>query len=141
MRMDNYICVSHPRIRLLITGELDPPLLSFKPYLDYMRDTTTDATYVFNHATADADIKRMRDNNLFDLADQCETILDNPPAYDGFRPCNAAVYHSLIASIKPEDLYITRNINYGDGVSLRNKLWNAMTGDSCKSKKLVAMDT
>ncbi len=62
--------------------------------------------YVFNHSTADEDIKRMRESGKFELAEQCEVVLDNPPNYDGFRPCNTAVYHDLVTSLKHEDLFI-----------------------------------
>ena len=54
-----------------------------------MRVNAGVAAYVFNHATADEDIKVMRDAGLHDLADDCDTLLDNPTAYNGFRPCNA----------------------------------------------------
>ena len=61
-------------------------------------------TYVFNHKTADEDIKAMRDAGLHDLADDGDTLLDNPPAYDGFRSCNAALFHVVGKSITPDNL-------------------------------------
>ena len=36
MALNNYVCAAHPRMRQLITGDLWPPLLAFKPYQDYM---------------------------------------------------------------------------------------------------------
>ena len=141
MRMDNFDCLAHPRIRRLITGEFEPPLLSCQPYLDHMRSKMpAGQDYVFDHSTADDDIKSMREDGLHQLADRCERLLDNPPAYDGFRPCNNAVFHAMIKSLKADDLYIVRTVNYyGDGIGIRNRIWDAMTGDACKSKKLLAM--
>ena len=86
--MDNYVCSVHPRIRQLLTGDFEPPLLSHDPYLDYMQSLKPDEPFIFNHATADQDIKLMRDTNLHGLADACERILDNPPAYDEFGYLN-----------------------------------------------------
>ena len=139
MQMDNFVCSAHPRIRQLITGDLEPPLLSFKPYLDHMQALAGGGDYVFNHATADEDIKRMRDAGKHDLADACDVLLDNPPAFDGFRPCNSALFHAFVKSIKPDDLYILQKVQYGDGIGIRNLVWDAMTGDACKSKMLLAM--
>ena len=45
----------------------------------------------------------------------------------------------MLDSIKADDLYIMRDIAHGDGIRLRNKIWDSMTGDACKSKKLMAM--
>ena len=140
MRLDHYVCAAHPRIRQLITGELDPPLLSFKDYIEYKKHGAGNGTdYVFDHATADEDIKNMRINNLHDLADTCEALLDNPPSYDGFRPCNSALFQAIVKSLRPADMYILRTVAYGDGIRLRNAIWDSMTGDACKSKKLLAM--
>ena len=140
MRLDHYVCAAHPRIRQLITGELDPPLLSFKDYIEYKkREAGSGNDYVFDHATADEDIKNMRINNLHDLADMCDALLDNPPSYDGFRPCNSALFQAIVKSLRPTDMYILRTVTYGDGIRLRNTIWDSMTGDACKSKKLLAM--
>ena len=139
MRLDHYVCGAHPRIRQLITGELEPPLLSFKDYIDYKEDEADPDPYTFDHATADEDIKNMRNKNLDDLADMCDALLDNPPTYDGFRPCNAALFQAIVKSIRPKDMYILRSTTYGDGIRLRNTIWDSMTGDACKSKKLLAM--
>ena len=83
----------------------------------------------------------METAGLRDLAYQCEFLLDNPPAYDGFRPCNSAVYHAIFRSLDPGDLYIIRDVEFEDGISLRNTIWDAMCGDSdsMKSKMLMAM--
>ena len=40
--------------------------------------------YVFDHSTSDDDIRNMREANMHELADKCETLLDEPPAYNGF---------------------------------------------------------
>ena len=105
-RMDNYMCAGHPKIRQLILGHLEPPLLTYGPYLDYMRERCTDGVYVYDHTTADKDIREMRLNDHDKLADECELILDNPPALDGFRPCNNVVYYALVKSLKPDDVHI-----------------------------------
>ena len=139
LRLENYVCAAHPRIRSLITGDLEPPLLSFKPYLDHMKAGCSPEDYIFDHVTADEDIKNMHDNNLVDLADMCDALLDNPPAYDGFRPCNAALFHAIVKSLKPSDSYVLQDVIFGDGIRLRNKIVDMMTGDACKSKKLLAM--
>lgn len=55
--MDNYLCGGHPKIRHLITGEFEPPLLTYQPYLDYKRDEIAPEEYVFDYSTADADIR------------------------------------------------------------------------------------
>ena len=81
----------------------------------------------------------MREANLHDLADKCEMVLDNPPTFDGFRPCNSALYHTLIKSLKVDDMFVMQTVTYGDDIGLRNRIWNAMTGDECNSKKLMAM--
>ena len=138
-RMDNFLCSAHPRIRQIITGDLEPPLLIYEPYLEYKRHAAGDTNWIFDHASANEDIKAMRAAGRYTLADECDMILDNPPAYDGFRPCNSAVFHSLVKSLRPRDLFIMRKVKYGDGIGLRNTLWTAMTGDATKSKKLMAM--
>ena len=137
--MDNFLCSSHPRIRQLLTGQLEPPLLTYEPYLKHMREQCAPEDYVFSHSTADEDIAQMRSKNLFDLAEKCDTIMDNPPSYDGFRPCNNAVYQALLKSLKPTDMYVTQDTVFGDGISLRNTLWEKMNDDAIKSKKLMAM--
>ena len=58
MQIDNFIFAVHPGMRQLITGELELPLLSYKPYLEYMRSLTTSGTYLFNHAKADEDMHK-----------------------------------------------------------------------------------
>ena len=82
----------------------------------------------------------MRANDDTQLADECEVLLDYPSHYDGFRPCNNAVYFAMIDSLKHDDLYIMREVTHGDGIRLRNKIWESMTGDACKSKKLMAIN-
>ena len=61
--MDNFLCSSHPRIRQLLTGQLEPPLLSYEPYLKHMREQCAPEEYVFSHSTADKDIANMRNKN------------------------------------------------------------------------------
>ena len=140
IRMDNFLSQGHPRIRQLLTGDLSSPLLSYAPYIDYMRSSCAPDDFSFDHAAADQHIKTMRDKGDYDLAKTCEKLLDNPPHYDGFRPCNSAVFFAMVSSLKPEDMYVVRDIIHGDGIRLRNKVWNSMTGDAGKSKKLMAMN-
>ena len=116
--IDNYLCAGHPKIRQLLTGDFEPPLLSYKPYLAYKRKEVAPAEYVFDYSTADADIKRMRESGKETLADECDMILDNPPALDGFRPCNNAVFYALRKSLKVSHAHILRNIQHGDGIAL-----------------------
>ena len=73
------------------------------------------------------------------LAKDCGIVLDNPPSFDGFRPCNRAIYFAVLKVISPNDHYIMRDITYGDGIGLRNLLWQSMSGDDVKSKKLMDM--
>ena len=138
-RLDNFLFSGHPHIRSVITGDFEPPLLTYGPYLEYMRDKCSPDTYIFDHSTADKDIAAMRKEGKFDLAKECEIVLDNPPRYDGFRPCNQAIYFTIIKSLHGDDVYIMREITYGDGISLRNLIWETMSGDDVKSKKLMAM--
>ena len=139
LRMDNFLCSVSPRIRELLTGDFEPPLLTFGPYLDFMAAECSPEDFVFDHAQTSEHIKLMREREKFDLAEQCAAVLDNPPTYDGFRPCNNAVFHAMVKSLREDDLYIMRQVTYGDGIGLRNAVWNAMTGDDSKSKKLMAM--
>ena len=37
LRLDTFVFAAHPRIRALITGDLEPPLLRFSPYLEHMK--------------------------------------------------------------------------------------------------------
>ena len=140
IRMDNFLSQGHPRIRQLLTGDLNSPLLSYAPYIDYMQSSCAPDDFSFDHAAADQHIQMMRDKGNHDLASTCEKMLDNPPHYDGFRPCNSAVFFAMVSSLKPEDMYVIRDIIHGDGIRLRNKIWNSMTGDAGKSKKLMAMN-
>ena len=140
IRMDNFLSQGHPRIRQLLTGDFESPLLTHNAYNDYMRSACAPNNYTFDHAAADEHIQSMRDNGARDLADTCDTLLDNPPHYDGFRPCNSAVFFAMLSSLKPDDMYIIRDITHGDGIRLRNKIWDAMTGDAGRSKKLMAMN-
>ena len=120
--MDNYLCAGHPKIRQLLTGEFEPPLLSYEPYLIYKRQEAAPAEYVFDYSTANADIKTMHESGRDSLADECDMILDNPPALDGFRPCNNAVFYALRKSLKVSHAHILCDINHGDGIALRNKI-------------------
>ena len=138
--MNNFLSAMHPKVRLLITGQFDSPLLDYAPYSQYMTQALAPESFVFDHANADQHIEMMRSNGDHQLADDCGLLLDNPPAYDGFRPCNNAVYFAMINSLKPADMYIRRDIIHGDGIRLRNAIWSAMTGDAGKSKKLMAMN-
>ena len=139
IQMDNFLSQGHPRIRMLLTGDLESPLLTHEPYIDYMHAACAPGEFVFDHASADSDIISMRKSGENILADECESLLDNPPYYDGFRPCNSAVYFAMISALKPDDMYILRDVKHGDGIRLRNKIWTSMTGDARKSKKLMAM--
>ena len=138
-RMDNYLFEGHPNIRTVVTGDMEPPLLTYGPYLDYMREKCSPAAFVFNHSTADDDILGMLADGHEQLAKECGIILDNPPYFDGFRPCNRAIYFAVLKAILTTDHYILRDISYGDGIGLRNLLWQSMSGDDAKSKKLMAM--
>ena len=138
-RLDNYLFSGHPNIRAVVTGQLEPPLLSYQPYLDFMKEQSGADEYIFKHYTAKEDIIAMRAKGNENLAKECEIIMDNPPAYDGFRPCNSAIYFATLKTIKSDDLYIMRDVIYGDGITLRNLLWETMSGDEVKSKKLLAM--
>ena len=125
---------------MLLTGDFESPLLTYSPYIEYMRTSCAPKDFVFDHAAADQHIQLLRDKGEHDLADTCEKLLDNPPHYDGFRPCNSAVFFAMVSSLKPDDMYVIRDILHGDGIRLRNKVWHAMTGDAGKSKKLMAMN-
>ena len=140
IQMDNFLSQGHPRIRQLITGDLMSPLLSHAAYIDYMHSSCAPDDFNFDHADADQHIQLMRKSSEHALADECERLLDNPPHYDGFRPCNNAVFFAMTASLKADDMYVIRDVAHGDGIRLRNKIWHAMTGDAGKSKKLMAMN-
>ena len=84
--MDNYLSQGHPRVRLLITGEFKSPLLSHSGYIDFMQDKCSPNDFVFDHAAADEHIQAIRESGNERLARECETLLDNPPYFDGFRP-------------------------------------------------------
>ena len=137
--MDNFLSAGHPKIRQLILGNLVSPLLTFKPYIDYMTDKASPAAYVFEHSTADYDIAQMRTEGKFELAESCEIAIDNLPFHDGFRPLNCAVFYSLLKSIKGFN-YALRDITHGDGIGLRNQLWDMMADDHVRSKKLMAIN-
>ena len=140
-QLDNHLFSGHPNIRKVITGEMEPPLLTYEPYLNYMRDKCKPDKFVFNHATVDNDIASMRASNNHQLAKECEIVSDNPPLFDGFRPCNNAIYFATLKTIHQDDIYIMRNVIYGDGIGLRNLLWDSMSGDEVRSKKLMAMSS
>ena len=126
--MDNFLSAGHPKIRPLLIGDLVSPLLTYKPYIDYMTDKTKPDACVFDHSTANADFAQMRKEGKTELAESCETAIDNLPFHDGFRPLNCAVFYSLLKSIKGFS-YALRDIVHGDGISLRNQLWDMMDDD------------
>ena len=139
IRMDNYLSAGHPNVRLLIMGKLESPLLDYLSYIRYMERLLAPQPFVFDHADAELHIQQMQSNGDHQLAMECEQLLDNRPYFDGFRPCNSAVYFAMLDSLKHDDLYIMRGITHGDGIRLRNKIWDSMTGDAVKSKKLMDM--
>jgi hypothetical protein len=139
-RMNNHLFGGHPNIRKLIAGDLIPPLLTYEPYMFYKKAEAAPGEYVFDYNTAEVDLRKMRENGKEKLAQECEAVLDNPPALDGFRPCNNTVFYALLKSVKSSCSYILRDINRGDGIGLHNKMWNNMMGDASNSKKLLAMN-
>ena len=99
-----------------------------------MTEKVKPAEYVFDHATVDNDIAQMRKDGEDTLAQNCQIAVDNLPFHDGFRPLNCAVFYALLKSIKGHN-YALRDIIHGDGIGLRNQLWDMMADDHVRSKK------
>ena len=139
-RMTYFLCSGHPKIkRLLLKGPLEHPLMTHQPYLKYMDKKMHPKEFEFDYTKVDEHIETMRQDAEHLLALECERLLDNPPAYDGWRPCNNAVFNAMLKSLRKEDNYILQQLTFGDGIGLRNLMWEAMNDDAIKSKKLMAM--
>ena len=59
IRMDNFLSAGHPRIRQLIMGKLDCPLLDHTPYIQYMERHFSPEPFVFDHAEVGLHLQQM----------------------------------------------------------------------------------
>ena len=75
------------------------------------------------------------------LLAKLEFILDNGEAFDGYRQVNKAIYNAAIECIKADDLWIVKSVERGDGVGLRNLLWDKMEGGNESQRTIAAMQT
>ena len=75
------------------------------------------------------------------LMPKLEDLLDNGRALDGYRQVSKTIYNATFECIDSKDIWITKQVERGDGIGLRTILWNKMEGGNESQRTITAMQT
>ena len=138
IRLDNHLFDGHPNVKKVIKGVLDNPLQYHDGFMQLMR--TQYDNFKFDPRKTQRYLSIVAEKQP-DLMPQLDLILDNGSEYDGYRPVNEAIYSQLVCCLTKNELYMLRRVESGDGIGLRNLIWNKLQGGTSMQRRIKAMQT